>query len=59
MVIEDKELGIKIPENTDQQFWLDFKEKRLKDNSNSEKEIIIGNNLIKLADEEIAKCQKK
>lgn len=53
MVVENKELGLKIAENTDEKFWLETKEKCVEGIKAAERNIKLDHKLIELCDEEL------
>ena len=53
-MIEDKSLGLKVAENTDEAFWSDTKEKCLQAIAAEERNIKINRKLIQLCDEQLS-----
>jgi len=54
-MIEEKELGVKIAENTDEKFWAEMKEKCTEAIKAEERNTKINKKMIQLADEELTK----
>jgi len=54
-MIEEKELGVKIAENSDEAFWTDMKEKCTEAIKTEHRNIKVNEKLIILAESEIAK----
>ena len=52
-MLEDKELGVKIAETTDEAFWTETKEKCLQAISAEERNLKINKTMIALCDEQI------
>ena len=57
-MIEDKEDGIKIAENSDEVYWLELKNKILKDTEMNKRAIIINKHIIKLCDKKLKPFSK-
>ena len=52
-MIEDKELGLKIAENTDEVFWTEKKEELIKAVSSNKRDAIILQNMLQLCEEQL------
>jgi hypothetical protein len=52
-MIEDKELGLKIAENSDEAFWTETKEKCLKAIEAEERNLKINRRMIELCEEQL------
>ena len=57
-MIEDKDLGIEIAENTDEKFWTETKEKCQETIKAEIRNIKVNNKIISLCDEELNKFTK-
>lgn len=57
-MIEDKELGIKVAEDSDEKFWEDMKEKTEEAIKAEKRNIIVNRNLQRLAISQLDKKQK-
>lgn len=52
-MIEDKDLGLKIAVNPDEAFWIDLKERMLKQIESYKREIIVNEAVVELAEKKI------
>jgi hypothetical protein len=52
-MIENKDLGLKVAEDSEEKFWTDLKEKCEKDIKSSEQTIAIAKHIIELCKEKI------
>jgi hypothetical protein len=52
-MLEDKSIGLKIALNPEEAFWIEMKEKCLKEINNNKREIIINEAVIELAEKKI------
>ena len=57
-MIENKELGLKIAENSDEVFWTELKEKCLDATKAEERNLKINSHMLKLCAEELSKYVK-
>jgi len=53
-MIENKELGVKIAETTDESFWTEQKENLIKANEAEERNAKIRNNMLALCEKELS-----
>jgi len=52
-MIEDKELGLKVSENSDETFWLETKEKCLEAIKAENRNLMINKKMLELCEEEL------
>ena len=57
-MIEDKSIGLKIAEDSEEEFWTNFKKKAISSKELAEKEIVINEHLILLCDEKLKNDSK-
>lgn len=56
-MIEHKELGLKIAENPEEKFWIEMKDKCTKAIESNHREIIINEEIVKLAEKKIVEVK--
>ena len=57
-MIEDKELGLIAADNSDEKFWIEFKKQRLENIKAHQRNIIVDEELLALAERKIIEVQQ-